>query len=74
MTTTSPQTSWRMRLRNFGHQVTAARNSFEALDLLRSGSYSLVILDWEMPGMTLASSCAGIFASDTPAATSTSYC
>ena len=39
-------------LTEFGHQVTSARNGFEALELLRSGSYSLVVLDWEMPGMS----------------------
>jgi putative two-component system response regulator len=36
----------------FGHQVTSAKDGFEALELIRSGEYRLVVLDWEMPGMT----------------------
>jgi putative two-component system response regulator len=39
-------------LTRFGHNVTAARNGFEALELIRSGEYRLVVLDWEMPGMS----------------------
>lgn len=39
-------------LTRFGHQVTAARDGFEALELIRSGEFRMVILDWEMPGMT----------------------
>ena len=60
-------------LEQFGHQVTTASCGSEALELMRSGSFRLVILDWEMPGMT-ESSCADIFASAMPAATSTSSC
>jgi putative two-component system response regulator len=36
----------------FGHQVTTARDGLEALELVRSGAYRMVILDWEMPGMS----------------------
>jgi putative two-component system response regulator len=39
-------------LTRFGHEVTSASNGFEALELIRSGAYRLVVLDWEMPGMT----------------------
>ncbi len=34
-----------------GHQVTTARNGREALQLMRLGSYRLVISDWEMSEM-----------------------
>lgn len=36
----------------FGHRATLATNGREALDLIRSGLYRLVISDWEMPEMT----------------------
>jgi putative two-component system response regulator len=39
-------------LTRFGHQVTSAKDGFEAMDLIRTGAYRLVVLDWEMPGMT----------------------
>jgi putative two-component system response regulator len=39
-------------LERFGHQVTTASRGPEALELVRSGSFRLAILDWEMPGMT----------------------
>ena len=39
-------------LAQFGHHVTSARDGFEALELIRSGAYRLVVLDWEMPGMS----------------------
>ncbi len=39
-------------LRNFGHEVTTARDGREALDLIRSGNYKMVVSDWEMPEMT----------------------
>jgi len=39
-------------LTQFGHQVTSARSGREALELMRSGAYRLVILDWEMEGMS----------------------
>ena len=39
-------------LTRFGHNVTAARSGQEALELMRNCSYRLVVLDWEMPGMT----------------------
>ena len=35
----------------FGHQVTRANNGREALSLMRSGSFHLVVSDWEMPEM-----------------------
>ncbi|HUG94225.1 MAG TPA: response regulator, partial [Planctomycetaceae bacterium] len=35
-----------------GYKVEAARNGVEALDLLRSGAFRLVISDWEMPEMS----------------------
>ena len=34
-----------------GHQVEAARDGADALDILREDSCRLVISDWEMPGM-----------------------
>ncbi len=39
-------------LAQFGHQVTSARSGREALELMRSGTYRLVVLDWEMEGMS----------------------
>ena len=36
----------------FGYQVTVARNGREALDLVRSGQFRMVVSDWEMPKMT----------------------
>jgi putative two-component system response regulator len=36
----------------FGHQVALARNGREALEMIRTGLYRLVISDWEMPEMT----------------------
>jgi putative two-component system response regulator len=39
-------------LTRYGHQVTSAKDGFEALELVRSGAYRLVVLDWEMPGMS----------------------
>ena len=34
-----------------GYEVTAARNGREALEVLRTGLYRIVISDWEMPEM-----------------------
>ncbi len=34
-----------------GHEVTSAGSGPEALRLMRSGSYRIVICDWEMPEM-----------------------
>jgi putative two-component system response regulator len=34
-----------------GHQVTLAKDGCEALQLMRSGSYRMVVCDWEMPEM-----------------------
>jgi putative two-component system response regulator len=39
-------------LAQFGHQVTVARNGREALELMRSGLYRMVVSDWEMPEMS----------------------
>jgi len=39
-------------LTQFGHEAVSARDGYEALALMRSGLYHLVILDWEMEGMT----------------------
>ncbi|MGD9645810.1 MAG: HD domain-containing phosphohydrolase [Pirellulales bacterium] len=38
-------------LRCFGYSVTAASNGREALELLRTGQYRIVVSDWEMPEM-----------------------
>jgi putative two-component system response regulator len=35
----------------FGYEVTTATNGREALELVRSGEYRIVISDWEMPEM-----------------------
>jgi putative two-component system response regulator len=35
----------------FGHQVTTARNGREALQRMRSGSFQMVVSDWEMMEM-----------------------
>ena len=34
-----------------GYNVTAAHNGVEALEILRTGLYRIVISDWEMPEM-----------------------
>jgi putative two-component system response regulator len=39
-------------LTQFGHHVSSARNGLEAMELMRNTSYRLVVLDWEMPGMS----------------------
>jgi putative two-component system response regulator len=38
-------------LRHFGHEVATAADGIQALEMLRSGDYRLVISDWEMPGI-----------------------
>jgi CheY-like chemotaxis protein len=35
-----------------GHEVQTARGGQEALEIVRSGDCSLVVSDWEMPGMS----------------------
>jgi putative two-component system response regulator len=39
-------------LARFGYQVTVAYNGFEALELVRSGQFRMVISDWVMPKMS----------------------
>lgn len=39
-------------LTRFGHEVTSARDGCEAIELIRTGAYRLVVLDWEMPGLS----------------------
>ena len=38
-------------IQSLGHEVTTARDGCEALKLIRSGSYRMVVCDWEMPEM-----------------------
>jgi len=40
------------QLRRGGHQVVAAKNGAEALKKILSGSFDVILLDHEMPGMT----------------------
>jgi len=35
-----------------GYEVTRARDGVEALELVRTGQYRIVISDWEMPGLS----------------------
>jgi putative two-component system response regulator len=37
---------------HFGYEVTSAGNGLEALELMRSDHYPLIISDWEMPEMS----------------------
>jgi putative two-component system response regulator len=39
-------------LEQFDYEVTLAHDGAEAFALIRSGSYHLVVSDWEMPGMS----------------------
>jgi putative two-component system response regulator len=39
-------------LRQFGYETTAAANGKEALELIRTGQFHLVISDWQMPEMS----------------------
>ena len=39
-------------LQEFGYEVTLARDGREALNLLRTGRFRMVISDWEMPEMS----------------------
>lgn len=38
-------------LRHFGYEVDCARDGNEGYDLVRTGKYSMVVSDWDMPGM-----------------------
>ena len=42
----------RASLRDFGYEVTIARNGCEALQCVRSGRFRLVVSDWSMPEMS----------------------
>ena len=42
----------RASLRDFGYEVTIARNGSEALQFVRSGRFRLVVSDWSMPEMS----------------------
>jgi putative two-component system response regulator len=42
----------RNALHAMGHETAAAYNGRDALDFLRTGTYQIVISDWEMPGMS----------------------
>ena len=39
-------------LERFGYEVTTAENGLEALELIRTGQFRLVISDWDMPKMS----------------------
>jgi putative two-component system response regulator len=39
-------------LESFGYEVTQARDGLEAIQLLRTGRFRLLISDWQMPGMS----------------------
>jgi DNA-binding response OmpR family regulator len=41
-----------LHLRREGHEVTAVENGEEALGLLNQNQYSLVVLDWMLPGLS----------------------
>lgn len=42
----------RAALTEAGYQVTVARTGHQALELVRSGGFQLVVSDWEMPGLS----------------------
>lgn len=50
----------RFILEQDGYDVTTARNGHEALELVRSGCFRLVVSDWEMPGMNGVELCRNI--------------
>src|SRR5579859_6880735 len=39
------------RLRSVGYVVDLAENGADALQMIKTGQYPLVLSDWEMPGM-----------------------
>ena len=53
-------------LTSAGHQVQAARDGREALEMLRDGEIRLVVSDWDMPNMTGEGLCRAIRAGDLP--------
>lgn len=44
-------------LHYFGYETTVADNGREAFDLIRTGKFSIVVSDWEMPEMSGAELC-----------------
>jgi len=50
----------RNALQQAGHAVQATRGGREAFDLIRGGEFSLVISDWEMPGMSGVELCRAV--------------
>jgi len=50
----------RHSLETLGYEPTTCGDGFEALKLIRTGLYRLVISDWEMPGMTGIELCRAI--------------
>ena len=50
----------RNSLEELGYEPTASSNGFEALTLIRTGLYRLVISDWEMPEMSGIELCRSI--------------
>jgi putative two-component system response regulator len=53
-------------LQRAGHEVRAARGGREALELIRCGEFSLVVSDWEMPGLSGVSLCQAVRDEDLP--------
>ncbi|HWA99111.1 MAG TPA: response regulator transcription factor, partial [Pirellulales bacterium] len=47
-------------LKHFGYEIATASDGVEALEMLRSGDYRLVISDWEMPGINGVDLCRAI--------------
>ncbi len=47
-----PRPSSKTRLTYFGYEVSTASDGREALEMLRSGAFHMVVSDWEMPEMS----------------------
>jgi putative two-component system response regulator len=56
----------RNALRHHGYEVDAARNGEEALELLCTGEFRLVVSDWEMPQMSGVELCRQVRTSNFP--------